>query len=124
MPELPEVETIRLGLQETIVGQEIAQVSVVLPKMFIGDTAVLIGCRFTSTKRRGKLLILGLQKGMSHFSLLIHLKMTGQLLFRSLSIPVYFLNHPIPPLNTLIPNKSTKVIITFASGDTLYFNDI
>ena len=37
MPELPEVETVRRGLQKLVLGQKIARVEVLYPKMIVGD---------------------------------------------------------------------------------------
>lgn len=123
MPELPEVETIRLGLLSTVIGQRISRVDVLLGKMFTGDPERVLGASVRDVSRRGKLLILDIE-GDSFLSLLIHLKMTGQLLFKSLTRPEFAGGHPVPPLNTPLPNKSTKVIFTFESGDILYFNDL
>ncbi len=124
MPELPEVETIRLGLQRAALNQQIKSIQILLPKMFSGDPALIKNTHITNTDRRGKLLIINLTNQDKQFHLLIHLKMTGQLIFESTSIPGFAGGHPIPPLNTPLPNKSTKVIIDFHSGDKLYFNDI
>jgi formamidopyrimidine-DNA glycosylase len=124
MPELPEVETIRLGLKKTIIDQKISHVEVLLAKMFIGEVSLAIGSVVKSVGRRGKLLLIELNKNGEKGWITIHLKMTGQLLFRSKTRAEFGLGHPIPPLNTPVPNKSTKVIFTFESGDVLYFNDI
>lgn len=124
MPELPEVETIRLGLQQAIIGQTIKDIQILLAKMFSGDPSVLISANVTNTQRRGKLLIIDLVKNNEKYHLLVHLKMTGQLIFQSHNNTGFGGGHPIPPLNSPLPNKSTKVIITFQSGDILYFNDL
>lgn len=80
MPELPEVETIRLGLQGAIVGQEITDVEVLFNKSFNVEleriTDFVAGSVVTAVHRRGKVLIIDLDNG---YSLLVHLKMTGQL---------------------------------------------
>ncbi len=108
MPELPEVETIRLGLERVIISQEIRAVQVSLPKMVRGAIAAVIGSTITAIGRRGKLLVL---RTNGEYSILIHLKMTGQLVLESLlSDKVY-------------PNKSTHVIFEFMSGERLFFND-
>ncbi len=108
MPELPEVETIRRGLELLVVGQQINSVEVLLPKMFIGSAEDIVGASLVSAGRRGKLLII---RTSGTFSVLIHLKMTGQLLFVRAGE------------TTSLPEKSTKVIFTFESGDRLFFND-
>jgi len=48
MPELPEVETIRLGLQKYIVGKTIEDVEVRLRRIFSGDEKNIIGAKITS----------------------------------------------------------------------------
>ncbi|MDQ3098702.1 MAG: DNA-formamidopyrimidine glycosylase [bacterium] len=108
MPELPEVETIRRGLDETVIGLELSKVTVLLQKSFVGDYRTILATSITSTKRRGKLLILNTS---GPCSILIHLRMTGQLIFSPTGDHSRF------------PDKSTKVIIDFSTGETLYFND-
>jgi len=83
MPELPEVETIKSQLSKLIVGKKIKKVEVSLPKMvklplnkFI---KIVAGAKIKSVKRRAKILIIGLTNG---WSILIHLKLSGRLIFR------------------------------------------
>ncbi len=83
MPELPEVETVRRGLERELVGQTITQTSVQLPKILRppSDTPELFAknlqdCLIKSVDRRGKYLILSLDKG---YSLAAHLKMRGHM---------------------------------------------
>ncbi len=83
MPELPEVETIRGDLQSLIVGREIISVHVLLPKLLRGSSkqefeSRLKGCRFTGVGRRAKIIILTLSSGDC---LLVHLKMSGRLVY-------------------------------------------
>mgnify|MGYP005847095955 CR=1 FL=1 len=124
MPELPEVETLKRDLQNTVINQIISKIEILLPKMFIGNSADITNYIIKDINRKGKLLIFRLIKDSQELSLITHLKMTGQLVFKSNTLPDFTLGHPIPPLNTPVPNKSTKVIIHFASGDTLFFNDL
>ncbi len=84
LPELPEVETLRRGLERHLVGRVITHVRVPVPKMLkgsVGDpgefAAVLQNQRIESISRRGKHLIFRLDCG---YYLLLHLKMRGQLL--------------------------------------------
>ena len=84
MPELPEVETVRRGLAELLPGRVVARVSVFdSPKSFPNAPAdveqFLYGARVTAVRRRAKVLIIDLD---THYSLVVHLKMTGQLVFR------------------------------------------
>jgi len=82
MPELPEVETIRRTLAPRLLGQRIKDVDVRLPKLVSPGPrafrALLKGRLIKDLRRRGKLLIVLLDAGLS---LLIHLRMTGQLVY-------------------------------------------
>lgn len=80
MPELPEVETIRLGLKKAIVGKTIVGVDVRVPKLFHGDKKEIIGKKIKKIDRRAKQIIIDVE---GDNDLLVHLKMTGQLIFRS-----------------------------------------
>ena len=81
MPELPEVEQVRISLLPHIVGKTIEKVRVDLPKMILHPdpdafARRLQGARFTGVRRRGKYLGLELEGGDW---LLVHLRMTGAL---------------------------------------------
>ena len=82
MPELPEVEIIRTGLSKLLPGQKISSVKSNWPKSFPNAKAdvdkFLIGAKILGVRRRAKVLIVDLD---TDYSLLIHLKMTGQLVF-------------------------------------------
>jgi formamidopyrimidine-DNA glycosylase len=84
MPELPEVETLRRGLERALVGRTVGETRVQVAKMIKGtltDPAVfssrLRGVQILSVGRRGKHLIIALDSG---YYLLFHLNMRGQLL--------------------------------------------
>src|SRR4051812_11806506 len=79
MPELPEVETIKLGLQKYLVGHTIKNIDVKAPKIFQGDPKNIIGGQVKDIRRKGKGLIIDLSNG---YSLAIHIKLTGQLIYR------------------------------------------
>ena len=100
MPELPEVETVVRGLQLLLPGRGI--VSVRLGKTdFIDDPAAIEqhapGCRIVEVQRRGKFLVLFLEKNRApqiaidsepeRFHLIVHLGMTGQLTVRPNAMP-------------------------------------
>ena len=123
MPELPEVETIKAGLARLIVGKKIQAVDFDWPKGFPNDPALvkqfLIGSTIKSVDRRAKVILIRLD---NNYSLIIHLKMTGQL--------IYFGNktrfgggHPSSSLVGSLPDKSTRVTISFSDKSKLYFND-
>ncbi len=124
MPELPEVETVRRGLSKLIIGQKIIDVRFDWPKGFPnspGDVKnFLIGAKILSVKRRAKVLIIDLD---SKYSLVIHLKMTGQLVYRSNDSKTrYGAGHPNDSLIGKLPDKSTRVTIGFKDSK-LFFND-
>ncbi len=135
MPELPEVETVRIGLNRLLPGKRVVGVWHDWPKSFpnaLEDVEnFLIGARMTEVKRRGKVLIIGLD---TEYSLVIHLKMTGQLVYvgkaDKLKAPSSKLQaeerfgagHPSSSLVASLPVKSTRVILDL--GDSkLFFND-
>ena len=83
MPELPEVETVRRGLDRLIVGRVVRSVKVFdSPKSFPNDpdavAQFLYGAQITAVRRRAKVLLIDLS---TEYTLVIHLKMTGQLVF-------------------------------------------
>ncbi len=122
MPELPEVETVKLGLNRLINNLVITDISFDWPKGFPNSKAdvdnFLIGAKVLSVKRRGKALIVFLD---SSYCLVIHLKMTGQLVFRGYES--FGAGHPNDSLIGPLPDKSTRVVISFEDGSKLFFND-
>lgn len=76
MPELPEVETIKLGLEKKIIGLKIQKIQVISPKTFIGNSQEAEGQIVLKVWRRGKILGVDLS---GNITLLFHLKMSGQL---------------------------------------------
>lgn len=153
MPELPEVETVRRGLAELLPGRVVARATVFdSPKSFPNALAdveqFLYGARVTAVRRRAKVLIIDLD---THYSLVVHLKMTGQLVFRRGSsrsarispkksrdprkvaqdfsadtareIDDFAGGHPNDSLIGELPDRSTRVQIDFTDGSRLFFND-
>lgn len=124
MPELPEVETIRIGLQNKIVGLKITDFEVRLAKIFQGDVKDVVGSKIENIRRRAKILIIDLDNGKS---LIIHLKLTGQLVYHQNGSPAggsATFGHPIPYAGTTLPAKTTHAIFSFNNGGVLYFNDM
>jgi len=123
MPELPEVETVKRGLQNLIVGRTVESVTSDWAKSFPNAQAdvdrFLIGSTVTDVSRRAKVLIIGLDSG---YSLVIHLKMTGQLVFRS-DHQRFGAGHPSESLVGELPDRSTRVVVRFSDGSQLFFND-
>ncbi len=99
MPELPEVETIRRGLEKYIVGQEIADIEVLSSRQFTGDPKLVIGAKIIGVRRFGKGLVIDLANG---FSIAIHVKMTGQLIYREYEV--------CPEHCEKLPNKWTRAV--------------
>ncbi len=117
MPELPEVETIKLGLQQYLVGHKIEKVEIRLPKQFVGDPKQIMGAKIISVRRFGKGLIIDLS---NNFSLAIHIKLTGQLIYENES--THAKRHPVK-VGTL-PGSFTHVIFHFDKNARLFYNDI
>lgn len=162
MPELPEVETVRLGLQRLLPKLQVAKVQHDTAKSFPNAPAdvsqFLVGASILSVHRRAKVLLIELT---TEYSLVIHLKMTGQLVYvkeghappdgsktdgssRTLrpersTLPLklarsdravsdfgevrFGAGHPSDSLVGKLPDKSTRVTLTFTDGSKLYFND-
>jgi len=122
MPELPEVETIRIGLSRLLPGLEIKDVEHNWAKSFPNAPAdvarFMIGAKVTVVRRRAKVLIIELS---SKYSLVIHLKMTGQLVY--VGKQRFGAGHPSKDLVADLPSKSTRVTIDFTEGSQLFFND-
>ncbi len=125
MPELPEVETVKRGLLKLIVSKTIKSVEHDWPKSFPNSQSdvdsFLIGASITAVRRRAKILIIDLS---TDYSLVIHLKMTGQLVYVGSEPGSRFgAGHPNDSLLTELPDKSTRVIFVFNDKSHLYFND-
>ena len=113
MPELPEVETVRRGLTNLIVGRRISGVTILKPKSFQIDPVVLseevVGARVTLIRRYAKLLSIDLS---TDWSLAVHLKMTGQLVFRDDvdAAENWGAGHPTASFLAQLPDNSTRVV--------------
>jgi formamidopyrimidine-DNA glycosylase len=118
MPELPEVETIRLGLQKYVVGHKILDVEILNPKSFEGSSQQIIDSRISNVKRFGKGLVIELSNNKA---LAIHVKMTGQLIYRDKSTEKIEIDKT--KVGDL-PGKHTRVIFHLNRNAILYFNDI
>jgi formamidopyrimidine-DNA glycosylase len=126
MPELPEVETVRRGLSRLIEGLVVTGVTHDNPKSFPNAPAdvqnFLIGAEIVTVTRRAKVLLVELS---TKYSLIIHLKMTGQLVYRNAknSEQNFGAGHPNDSLIGELPDRSTRVTLTLGNGANLYFND-
>lgn len=126
MPELPEVETIRMGLQKYLVGKVISDAEVRLERQLEGNPNDILGTQILSVGRFGKALVIDFANG---FSLAIHIKMTGQLIYRGPETKDIILS---PKVGGELPHKFTHIIFTLESlilnheskQSHLYYNDI
>ncbi|MFH1863924.1 MAG: bifunctional DNA-formamidopyrimidine glycosylase/DNA-(apurinic or apyrimidinic site) lyase [bacterium] len=105
MPELPEVETIRIQLEKFLTGREIIGVEVRSRKILADGEKNLPGGKIIGVRRFGKVVVIDFDNG---YSALIHLKLTGQLVFQGPNLP----------------GKHTHVIFDLDGGKKLYFNDL
>ena len=117
MPELPEVETIRRGLNDFVVKQKIRKVEVLCEKSFIGPVELVVGRKVVGLRRKGKALLVDLSGGIT---LMIHLRMTGQLVYRG--DRSFAGGHPTDTFFKPLPDKQTRVVFELEEGN-LYFND-
>ncbi len=150
MPELPEVETVKRGLNNLLIGHKIIDVSFDWPKGFPnspGDVnSFLVGAKVTAVRRRAKVLMIDLS---TKYTLVIHLKMTGQLVYvrgkkqgQESRVMSHEKDQKVAPHNTVIeaetrfgaghpndslvsrlPDKSTRVEFTLDNDAKLFFND-
>lgn len=132
MPELPEVETIRRGLARKIIGKRIAELTVRGKNQFRGSRKLLIGSRVIGIRRRAKILIIELSREKIYLA--VHLKMSGQLIYaptgqrgqslRQAQGKLVIGGHPDNAYLKTIPNRYTRISLTFNDGSRLYFNDL
>lgn len=147
MPELPEVETIRMGLLRLIVGKTVAGVhnydsAKSFPNTVADVEQFLLHATVTDVRRRAKVLLIELS---SDYTLMIHLKMTGQLVYihelqgigdwqlgngispvpiSQSQNPRWGGGHPNDSLIGALPDSTTREHIDFTDGSRLYFNDL
>ena len=133
MPELPEVETIVRDLAATLPGTKIKAFKLLYAGAINVSLAQwrrrVVGQKIIKVWRRGKQLIFDLAGG-EH--IVIHLKMTGQLIWRHPSTSLragrkqkmIVGGHPIIGVGQSLPNKFTRAIFYFTDGSQLFFNDV
>lgn len=127
MPELPEVETVRVQLIDKIVGKTIKAVEVFHQKTVGEDEDLedsLIGKKLENIDRVGKLMIFSFV-GQADLFLLAHLKMTGQFFFVDKQGELSGGGHSMSEADIReLPGRHTRVAFYFTDGSTLYFNDM
>jgi len=124
MPEGPEVETIRRGLELGITGQQIAEVDILSERSFPAPRnlvdQIVQGATIKHVARRAKVLLVELDNG---YTLMFHLKMTGQIVLVKADGERFAGGHPTPSMRDTLPDASTRVTFRFADGDQMFFND-
>jgi formamidopyrimidine-DNA glycosylase len=127
MPELPEVESVRLGLQRLLPGKIIQDVTFDWAKGFPNAPAdvdsFLKNAIIKQVRRRAKVLIIDFT---NDYSLIVHLKMTGQLVYVGPADQTevrFGAGHPNDSLVNDLPDRSTRVTLTFTDRSHLFFND-
>jgi formamidopyrimidine-DNA glycosylase len=118
MPELPEIEVIKRGLEKKIIGLKIQKIQVLSPKSFIGNPNSAERQIILNIWRKAKILGMDLTGDVS---LLFHLKMSGQLVWEGKS--KFIGGHPTEDMSGKMPTSHTRVIFSFSDGSHLYFND-
>ncbi len=106
MPELPEVETICRELETALTGKRIDSIESLREKTIITNSELISHQLITSVKRRAKYIIISLDQGQK---LLIHLKMTGKLIY--------------PAVQNQI-NKYTRAVFYLDDSMIMLFDDV
>lgn len=124
MPELPEIETVKLQLGRVLVGRKFMGVEVRSKKNVQGHFDGLVGKKVTGVRRKAKVLLIDFEKDLT---LAFHFKMTGQLILDQDDDGKTWEDrivggHPTEDYENPMPSKHTRVIFKLDRG-TLYFND-
>jgi formamidopyrimidine-DNA glycosylase len=130
MPELPEVETIRRGLEAKALQKTIERVEVRCRKIILRPNAnhlsdYLVGQTIEGIRRRGKFLVFETRE----FILLVHLGMSGQMTYwdKNRKDDEHFFINPLTGLQQAqqhVVDKHTHVSIYFTDGNALHYRDI
>ena len=118
MPELPEIETVRLQLEKVLVGQVSTKCEVLNTKIVRRSIDKIVGKKVIRVERRGKVLLIDFGQDLL---LGFHFKMTGQLIYEEDGKRIVG-GHPTEDFVNKMPSNHTRVIFEFDKG-MLYFND-
>ena len=124
MPELPEVQTVVNHLAKKIIGKVFFDCEVKVSKMVSSKFKNKIkNLKIKTVTRRAKMIVIEL---IEDKYLMIHLKMTGQLVYVDKQGRSAGGGHPINSENFDIikPNKFTRIILKFKDGSQLLFHDV
>ena len=124
MPELPEVESIRIYIHDLIIGKEIKSIDVFATRMIIGDQNNLINAKVHNTYRKGKVLSIHFKKNGEDLHASFHLKLSGQILYAENKDNAKFKRIIPRAKSDIMPGASTRIIIYFKDNSAIYFNDI
>ncbi len=119
MPELPEVETIKLQLGKFLKGHTLLDTKILDTRILSGDPKKLIGGKTIGTRRFAKVVAIDLS---NKFSILTHVKLTGQFIYRGPNLP-----NPKELSKKVVggvPGPHTLVIFNLDKGGVLYYNDV
>ena len=119
MPELPEVETIKRGLEKCIVGKKIVKVRILCEKSFRGKPELIEGQKIVGIDRRGKALLIRLANKLT---IMVHLRMTGQMIHDGLER--FAAGHPDESFHEEMPGRFTRIYADLDDETHLYFNDL
>ena len=119
MPELPEVETVVRRLQQVLPSKVIESVHVKKEKSFLGKSDALVGSKIVAVRRKAKLITIDLDDATS---LLIHLKMTGQLIYVDRTTRLGG-GHPTTDWIDALPSSHTRVWFSLGKNAHVFFND-
>ena len=139
MPELPEIETVRMQLSQVLPGRKLIRVEVRSEKIAKSSMEILVGKKITGVRRRAKVLLVIFEGDLV---LALHFKMTGQLIYevnekpqetnlkKQTSLNTQKTNyknrivggHPTEDFENPMPGKHTRIIF-YLNGGKLFFND-
>jgi len=119
MPELPEVETIKLQLQKYLIDHKVLDVDIRNQKIFQGKASDVVGAKIKEIRRFAKVLSIDLSNANS---LVIHIKLTGQLIYRGPNLE----NPGVLSKKIVggVPGPHTHVVFKLDRGGVLYYNDV
>lgn len=118
MPELPEVESIKLQLDKFLRNHRIESVEVKNRRVFEGDESKIIGSKVIGARRFGKVTVIDLD---NKYSILTHVKLTGQFIYRGPNLKNPTLSKKVVGG---VPGPHTLVIFNLDNGGVLYYNDV
>lgn len=119
MPELPEVESLKIKLAQVLTDKIFSQVKIFNDKSFHGDFHLIEKMKILSVQRKAKVIIFNLD---NNFALLTHLKMTGQLIYVN-DQTRFGGGHPSADWIKTLPSSHTRIEYLFDDGSHLFFND-